>query len=171
MTVTLRQTESLPGEYPAVTGVPDASLTMSWQRIEHYIAWRFSEREVTWHVQSDGCEWHAPLKPVVSLSGVDENGEAIVIEDGATGGYSLPEGIVTLTATVGAEAAPEAVLEAVRRPNAYLAVSDLMIYDAAAGQSATDDGEEPILKWNNVHPGKAMQNSGAADLLRAYRRP
>src|SRR3546814_1950270 len=65
---TIKQTEALPASYPDVTpyphrpvengGVTDAEIdpALVWQRIESYIAYRWSEREVVWIVEGSG-DW------------------------------------------------------------------------------------------------------------------
>ena len=64
MATTIKQTEAVPEAYP---DVPDDSSTaaaaldadMMWQRIEAYIAHRWTERDVTWVVEGPG-DWHPP---------------------------------------------------------------------------------------------------------------
>ena len=170
MSLTLKQTEAAPAAYPAIEGVTGAALAIAWQRIEHYIAWRFAVREVVWHVQSDGCEWRAPLAPVVSLTAQEGEEAASEPEAGAMGGWVLPCGEVTVTAQVGAEPVPEVVAEAVRRYAAYL-----VKLDASDGPppgvtriASGDIGLSFRLEERSLAMG--LVNSGAADLLRAYRR-
>src|SRR5690606_28989989 len=97
-----------------------------WQRIERYIAWRFCEREVVWRVHSVGCEWQAPLAPVVAISVSAFQGTPYVPAVGPMGGWMLPRGPLTIVATVGAGPVPEAVAEAVRRYGKFMATSDGM---------------------------------------------
>src|SRR3546814_16654000 len=71
---TIKQTEALPASYPDVTpyphrpvengGVTDAEIdpALVWQRIESYIAYRWSAREVVWIVEGSG-DWTPPLTP------------------------------------------------------------------------------------------------------------
>src|SRR3546814_7605122 len=71
---TIKQTEALPASYPDVTpyphrpvengGVTDAEIdpALVWQRIESYIAYRWSEREVVWIVEGSG-DWTPPVSP------------------------------------------------------------------------------------------------------------
>src|SRR3546814_6566434 len=71
---TIKQTEALPASYPDVTpyphrpvengGVTDAEIdpALVWQRIESYIAYRWSEREVVWIVEGSG-DWTPPPTP------------------------------------------------------------------------------------------------------------
>ena len=165
----IRQEEALPASYPAVEGVPAGALAATWQRIEHYTAHRFAPRQVVWRLDTDAGEWHPPLGPVVLISAQQPGGDPFTPEAGPMGGYMLPEGHVTVTATVGAGPVPGAVSEAVRRLNIYLAVSDGMMVDGMLNIPRSTD-ERPPLEWRDVPAGMALIKSGAADLLRAYRR-
>jgi hypothetical protein len=163
----VRQTEALPASYPAVTGVTGDALAVAWQRVEHYIAHRFTPREVVWAVVSDGCEWFPPLGPVAAIMVETSELAAYEPDAGETGGYVLPDGNVTVTATIGAEPAPAAVLEAVRRLATYQAEASPL----PAGVTRLSSGSLDIaVRAEMVHPAQAIINSGAADLLRAYRR-
>lgn len=164
----IAQAENLPESYAAVEGVDtDAALAVAWQRIEHYIAWRFSPRVVVWRVESHKGEWFAPLAPVVAITIQVDNGPAYEPETGQAGGYMLPRGIVTVTATVGAGPVPEAVKEAVRRYARYMKASDKPFTGATRfGSGSFNASVRPEL----ISPAMAMVNCGAADLLRAYRR-
>lgn len=170
MSLTLKQTEAVPETYPAVEGVTGDALAIAWQRAEHYIAWRFCEREVIWRVQSDGCEWQAPLAPVTALTVQVEGGEAYEPETGPMGGWELPCGAVTVTATVGGGPAPAAVLEAVRRYAAFMAQLNAANVPPL-GVTRVDSGDLGLsFRVEERNPAMAMIKSGAADLLRAYRR-
>ncbi|WP_305097481.1 hypothetical protein [Croceibacterium aestuarii] len=170
MSLTLKQTEVAPDEWPAVEGVTGDALAIAWQRVEHYIAYRFAEREVVWRVDSDGCEWRAPLAPIVSLTAQEGEEAAAAPEAGAMGGWVLPCGQVTVTAQVGAGPVPEAVAEAVRRYAAFVAKLD----ETGApppGVTRIASGDISLsFRLEDRALGMAMVNSGAADLLRPYRR-
>jgi len=167
----LSQNEATPASWPAVEGVTGAELATAWQRIEHYTAHRWAERQVIWTVRGPG-EWQPPLKPVVSLTAEIWDGSAYVAAtlDPAPLGHELTlEGPYKVTATVGAGPVPEPVTAAVQRLAAYLAAEDAApggarSYSADAGQLSESITRDP------AHLGRALQNSGAADLLRAYRR-
>lgn len=60
MAVTLRQIEA-DTTYPAITTAGDIEDAI-WQRIESYIAHRFTERSVTWLIEGAG-DWMPPLTP------------------------------------------------------------------------------------------------------------
>ena len=162
-----RQDEGPPSTYPGIDGIEPDKAVIAWQRIEHYIAYRYSPRAVVWSVQANGCEWIAPLAPVVSLTAQTDEIAAHIPDAGQRGGWMLPEGLVTVSATVGGGPAPEAVLEAVRRYASYIASIDKI----PVGVTRVDSGELSLsYRAERIDPARALQNSGAADLLRPYRR-
>jgi hypothetical protein len=167
----LRQEEAAPALWPAVAGVTGDELAAAWQRIEHFIARRFSARSVTWIVQGPG-EFIPPLGPVDAMTAERWTGsawEAVTLAE-APLGHDLPEvGPYRIEATVGAGPVPEAVATAVQRLAAYVAAEDggpagARSYSATVGQLSETIDRDP------AHIAKALQNSGAADLLRKYRR-
>lgn len=179
MTTIIQQTESLPDEYPtAPSGLSEAAaalVVVAWQRIEPYIAYRWSPRAVSWIVEGPG-EWYPPLKPatistVEIWSGADE-WESAALDASPLGGYWLPAtGPYRFSATAGTSDAdpPATVQEAVKRLAEYLAA------DPGAPGATSERVDIPgvineevsrVASWR----ARAMQNSGAADLLRTYRR-
>ena len=173
MAVTLRQDEAQPAQQ-----VPDriqiASLgdVATWQRIEAHIARRYTPRAVVWIVEGEG-DWTPPLAPAtIETVEVWERGAwtETAPPPSPLGGLCLPgDGPYRVTATVGGGEMPEAVSEAFRRFSAYLADSD----DAPAGSNSyrRQVGEESTeIDRNPAWIGRALQHSGAADLLRPYRR-
>lgn len=163
----VKQAEAIPESYPDVDGVTGDALAIAWQRVEHFIAWRYSPREVVWRVEADGCEWQAPLAPVVSLTVQNGDETPYEPESGPLGGWMLPCGIVTVTATVGAGPAPAAVLEAVKRYAGFIA----SVAQLPAGITRIGSGALSLsYRADQVNSAMALVNSGAADLLRAYRR-
>ena len=181
MATTIKQTEAIPAEYPEVVArwmmeedplnpvltfqnfAPDPA--QLWQRIEAFIAHRWTAREVVWIVEGAG-EWCAPLTPAtITASEVWENGgwTSTTLNAGPLG-YDLPgDGPYRITATVGAGTPPAAVAEAYRRLHEYTrGITDSFKTEFVDGP--TDDGIAP--SW----AAKSLQLSGAADLLRPYRR-
>lgn len=173
----LKQEESAPASYPAVTGLSDAALALDpdaiWQRIESYIAHRFAAREVVWTIE--GVEDDAlrfPLTPVASMTA--EKWEAgawvsVTLSEGPMG-YVLPsDGSFRIAAQVGAGPVPAAVTAAFQRLAEYSA-------DTEERAGATDYSVNlggAIQENFSRYPSwlaRAMQYSGAADLLRPYRR-
>mgnify|MGYP007127352745 FL=1 len=171
MIETLAKFETPPEEYPAITGLTGDELATAWQRIEAYTAYRFSPRLVTWLLDSSGGEWMVPLRPATGVTAGIWTGEGYETVTLATapGGWRIPCGRFEISATVGGGPVPAAVATAVRRLADYLAEESplpagLRSYSANVGQlSETVSGDPARL-------ARALQNSGAADLLRPYRR-
>lgn len=174
---TIKQTEVTPSAFPdapaglstAATAVADAT----WQRIESYTAWRWSSRAVTWIVEGCG-EWHPPLAPT-TISAVeiwqDDAWTAVTLSPSPIGGYCLPGGSYRFTGTAGVDDAdvPAAVLEAFRRLAEYLA-ADAGTAGASSETISIPDVETSEITRSPSWMARAMQNSGAGDLLRNFRR-
>ena len=175
---TIKQTEAAPESYPTVattgwsTGAAALSQDMIWQRIETYVAWRSTERAVTWIVEGCG-EWTPPLTPatVSTVEIWESNAWSTVTPDASPlGGYCLPGGTYRFTGTAGDDDAdiPAAITEAVRRLAEYMAGKA-----GKPGASSESIGAGSISLSHRRSPSwmaQAMQNSGAGDLLRPYRR-
>lgn len=174
MAATLKEVEAIPASYPAVTGLSTAAAALDadalWQRVEAYCRVRFTEREVIWTVEGPGL-WEAPLSPAtISTVGVWEGGawQAVTLSEGPYG-YDLPgDGPYRITANVGAGSVPAAVSEAFRRLAEYLADKP----DRAGASSYSIDFGELKESYDRTPAwvAKALQLSGAADLLRPYKR-
>ena len=169
----LEQDEDLPDSYPVLSpAVPDHV----WQRLESYIAWRSTERTVVWIVEGCG-EFTAPLKPATmttieiwddlakAWSDITANAEV------SPRGYWLPgKGPYRFTATVGDDdPPPAAIAKAAQLLAAYMAANPgtpgaTRVRDEVTGIGVNDVWRDP--SWM----ARAMQNSGAGDLLRPYRR-
>lgn len=169
MAITVQQIEAVPQDYPVVIGPsgPRGFAAWAWQRVESYTAQRYTARQVTWTIEGEG-DWTPPLVPaVVTLAEKWEATEWVEVNLplGPYGHFLPGEGPYRITATVGGGDVPEAVSEAVRRLIAY----STEIGTNADGFTAVQDGEvsfERAATW----AARALQNSGAADLLRPYRR-
>ncbi|MCL6251111.1 hypothetical protein M3P36_08660 [Altererythrobacter sp. KTW20L] len=170
----ITQAEAPPAAYAPVDGVTGDLLATCWQRIEHYIAQRFGSREVVWTLVSCGGEWQPPLGPVTDISDAFRwqygAWQSATIESGPFG-LLLPAGHVQIAASVGTEALdlPASVEKAVQRLAAYLEAESAVpvgarSYRASVGQLSESISADP------AHAAKALQNSGAADLLRSYRK-
>ena len=177
MTIDLiKQFEAIPAAYPdAPSGLstPAAALdaAMIWARIESYTAHRFTVREAVWTFTGNaGDQFHPRLAPVVSREAHfwGDQWESLTLLDGPLG-ICLPFcGTYKITAQVGAGPVPAAVSEAFRRLAEYLADDP-----GTAGASSTTVAIGPIQESLDRSPAwvaRAMQLSGAADLLRPYRR-
>ena len=177
MATTIKQTESLPATYPTVsttgwsTAAAALSQTMLWQRIESYIAYRWTARDVEWIVDGP-CEWTPPLTPAtISTIEVWSDGAWIDITPDASplGGYWLSGcGPYRFTASVGSGTVPAAVLEAFRRLAEYMAAKPGK--PGAPSERITAGSISLSHSRSESWMALALQNSGAADLLRPYRR-
>lgn len=179
MADTIHQEEAFPESYPDApeslsTAAAAMDLDLIWQRLEGYIAHRWTERAVTWIVEGRG-QWKPPLTPS-TITTVEvwkgEAWEAATPSPAPLGGYLLPgDGPYRFTGTVGpaeAETPPAVVLEAFKRLAEYSAQSK-----GKAGAKAERIGAGSISLSHTRSPSwlaEAMQNSGAGDLLRPYRR-
>lgn len=173
---TLSQVEAAPDSYPAAPDTLTAAAAalpaaMVWQRIEAYIAHRWTARDVEWIVEGPG-HWRPPLAPatvstVEVWSSADE-WEAVTLRPSPLGGYYLPAtGPYRFAASVGGGDVPENVTEAFRRLAEYMAAkpgkAGARSESIAAGSINISHSRSP--SWL----AQAMQNSGAGDLLRGLR--
>jgi hypothetical protein len=172
---TIRQTEGVPEGYPAVTVSTGATpfLPVAWARVESYIALRVTERAVEF--VAEGCgQWQAPLRPVTIATTERWNGSAWETAELSTsplGGYCLPGvGPYRFTGTAGDDdtVAPALLLEAVRRLAEYLAAKPGK--PGVRSQSVTAGTVSLSTTRSPTAMAEALQNSGAADLLRNFRR-
>lgn len=178
MAATLKQTEAIPVAFPATpSGLSAAAQALSaaaiWARIEAYVTTRWSSRAVVWTVEGPG-EWVPILTPATIATVEKWTGtawETFAPDPSPLGGYQLACATHRFTGTVGAGPVPEAANEAFRRLAEYLASTD----DAPAGVSdftwtlgggAMSENFSRAPTWI----ARAIINSGAADLLRPYRR-
>lgn len=171
----LREFEAIPEAYPTVTpwwiveqgpSDPDPDADQIWQRIESYVSERWTPREVVWTLQGNsGDQFHPRLTPMASFEAhywADE-WESVALENGPLGLILPSDGYYRITAQVGAGDVPAAVSEAFKRLHEYTRG----INDSFKGEAAYADGDGgKIRNWT----GRALQLSGAADVLRPYRR-
>ena len=179
MVETIHATEEVSAYPPAPDGLSDAALAldadMIWQRIEQWVAHRWSERTATWLVHGPG-EWVPPLTPAtitdVEVWRHEVSGAGYVAATAPPspfGGLEFSEpGPWRITAIVGAAPVPPAAQEAFRRLAEYSAAEAGVV--AASQVSRTEGDLTESYSRNAAWMAKAMQNSGAADLLRPYRR-
>lgn len=177
MAETIKQTEALPETYPTVTAYPhrqdwEGEIAMDagiiWQRIESYIAHRWTPREVVWIIEGTaGDEWTSPLVPLVSHTAERWDGSAwasVTLLSGPLGLCLPSDGTYKVTAQVGAGELPAGVEEAFWRLHEYsLGIAD-QFKNEASYRTMGDTEVSP--NWAS----KAIILSGAADLLRPYRR-
>lgn len=180
MAVTIKQTETAPDAYPAapagLSAAATAILAAVWQRIEAYVAFRATVRDVSWIVEGCG-EWVPPLKPA-TISTVEiweaDAWTAVTLPPSPLGGYVLPgEGPYRFTGTAGDDDAgvPADLAEAARRLSEYMAaVPDLEHAGARTVSETVPDVATLSIERSPAWMAQALINSGAADLLRQYRR-
>jgi hypothetical protein len=179
MSTTIRQAEGVPAAYPPVPPFeisPAAAAldpTMVWQRVESYIAHRYSARDIEWVVEGPG-EWHPPLAPATITKVEVWSCGANVWEDSTPdasplGGYWLHcTGPYRFTGTVGGGDVPPSVDAAWLRLAEYMAAKP---GTPGAKLEWTRAGTVEVRKQRSESwMAAAMQNSGAADLLRMFRR-
>jgi len=180
MAETIRQIEAVPDAYPdepaglstAAAALPAA---MIWQRIEAYIAWRWTSRAVSWVVDWPG-EWHPPLAPAtiatVEIWSSADAWETATLAPSPLGGYRLPAfGPYRFTGTVGDDDVdvPAAVLEAFRRLAEYMAAKPGAAGATSERLEVTNISARQVDR-SAAWMARAMVNSGAGDLLRPYRK-
>jgi hypothetical protein len=148
--------------------------TVIWQRIESYIVWRWTSRAVNWVVEGPG-EFHPTLAPatiatVEAWSRGANVWETAPLDASPLGGYFLPcTGPYRFTGTVGGGTVPAAVNLAFIRLAEYFAAKT-----GTAGASMEQTIVFGVLRTETIRSESwmalALQNSGAADLLRQYRK-
>lgn len=174
MATTIKQTEGTPASYPAApSGLSAAAAVLQqallWGRLEGYCGQRWSQRSVIWIAEGPGC-WFPPLSPATIATIERWEAGAWVTDDSlvssAMGGYVLHPATYRFTGAAGpaTPAAPPLVLEAYRRLAEHLAGVTL----APGVRQETIEGIGSTI-FDAGALGKALQNSGAADLLRTYR--
>ncbi len=174
--VTISTSEGVPDAYPeAPDGLSTAAAAldadMIWQRLEAYVAVRYTERSVEWIVEGCG-DWQPPLKPAAIDTTEIWNGtawESVTLLASPLGGYCLPgAGPYRFVGTAGDDDAdvPAAMLEAYRRLAEYFAepITGIGVRSETVPDVATVEYGSPT--WR----AQALQQSGAADLLRTFRR-
>jgi len=174
MAETLKQVETV-ATYPAApAGLSDAAAALDanvvWARIESYTAHRFTSRAVVWTVEGAG-EWTPPLTPATIIDAEKwESGAwvTVTLPEGPYG-FDLPgDGPYRITGTAGAGPVPAPVAEAFRRLAEYMAEKQdhhgTSSYKVSVGPVDLEASRNPA--WI----ARAMINSGAADLLRPFRR-
>lgn len=148
----LDQTEE--ASYPA----GDAAL---WARLFAYIRTRWPARRVTWTVS--GCGFFAfRLRPATLVSVTDADGGAVDAVS-IPGGLVLPGGLAIVVCTVGAPIVPPDAQRAYQRLADYLAELEVR-----PGITSETVGGVAVVR-NLGAVARALQLSGAADLLRPYR--
>ncbi|SHK36264.1 hypothetical protein SAMN05444000_12653 [Shimia gijangensis] len=176
---TVHTNEGDPAAYaPAPTGLSVNAAALDkdfiWQRIEAYTAYRFGSRPVEFYVCGPGV-WGEPLCPFTFATAhiwdaVNEEWVGLTPSGGPMGGKVLPQpGMYKITGTVGEDTYPADIGEAFRRYAEYVAEGQKHI--GPNSTEATDISAVTVSHTRSVNwMSRAMQHSGAGDLLRRYRR-
>ena len=178
MAVTLKETEGTPAAWPVVTAYPRAaqldpyepnvSNAAVWQRIEAWISTRWPAREVVYVVEGTGY-WTARLRPFTVTKvevWVDVGWIESAPHPDPFGDLHLGEDLpYRITGMAGDDSTPpDVVLEAWRRLHGYMVGNASAPLDGLATHS-TETHEAA-----RGYGARAIQLSGAGDLLRPYRR-
>jgi len=145
----------------------------AWERLERWVTHRWAERGVTWIVEGPG-PWVPPLQPVtISMASRWTSGtwQPVTLEETPLSGYCLADGCTyRFEGVAGDDSTPPAsVAEALRRLIDYSAAAEANAPYTSVREEVGDVGlsvEMPSLNF-----ARALQQSGAADLLRPWRRP
>ncbi|MFT3972009.1 MAG: hypothetical protein QM699_00585 [Amaricoccus sp.] len=155
----------------AAMGIPSQVI---WRRLESWIAWRWGQRPVTFIVEGGCGSWRPPLYPVVATTVERWDGEgwaAVTLSADPLGGLGIGEAThYRIAGTLGIDDdPPEDVAEAYRRLAEYSAERPAM---AGATSYSAELGSTLKESWDRAPTwlARALTYSGAADLLRPYRR-
>lgn len=183
MATTIKQVEGAPAFWPSTVplelsdAADDLDPEIVWCRIESYTAIRFVRRDVEWIVEGPG-EWCPPLAPaeIVTVEVWSRAGEyeAVELIPSPLGGYLLPcTGPYRFTGTVG-EGTESPVIPPAEVLEAYRRLAEYMVADAGKAGASSENEKLGEIGYEYSRSPKwlanAMQNSGAGDLLRLYRR-
>lgn len=177
MATTTHVREGVPASYPEVIWLSEAAAGLEqaflWQRIERHCSFRWSERTVIFVVDGPG-EWVSPLAPFTLTTteawGADYEWHPATLYPSPADGFELPyTGPFRFSGTVGAGPVPADVLEAFKRLAEYCATEAGGIPGASSYSVNIGQINESIRR-SPAWMARALENSGAADLLRRYRR-
>ncbi|MEM9705161.1 MAG: hypothetical protein AAF850_03695 [Pseudomonadota bacterium] len=195
MATTVRIEEAAVETYPEaatfegpLSGVGEKLLRTAWERIESYITQRWTSRACTFVVKGSG-DWEPPRHPFTATTieiWADDVWEPVTVPVSPLGGFILrDEGPYRFVGTVGdGSTPPRAVMEAVFRLAEYFGAAHSIPADqrVATRTSVAEHADDYGVIPGNLVPtterefanptflARALQNSGAADLLRPYRR-
>lgn len=170
--IVLQQHESEPTSYPTVGTIDADTVAALWRRIENYIAYRWAEREVVWTLEGAG-DWTPPLVPATVTKIESWSGSEWLEISDTTGpmGYQFSGGTYRVTATVGStDEPPQDMQKAIERLEGY-SIDELLVSSATSQTIDYGNGLSVRVNRPAAWQAKALQYSGAADLLRRYRRP
>lgn len=164
-------TDLFPGQ-PEGLNVSHALWETAWLRVEQYTAHRWIPRAVTWITEGPGL-WRPPLTPfAASATEVWAGSEwlPITLDTGPGPFLTLPTlGAYRFTGTAGADAGeiPPCFMVAAERLARYMADPG----KPGVTSERVQAGSVVIAKSRaEDYLARSLQSSGAADLLRYYRR-
>lgn len=176
---TLSQVEDIPSSYSttpegllsAEAEALDASAL--WARLERWIAYRWTARAVVWIVEGPG-QWSPSLTPVTLSSAKvwrNDAWETVTPSPSPLGGYLLESGTYQIIGTAGDDGEPPAeIWESFRRLAEYLAAGDDTPPGASRYGVTMGTGLSEQISRDPRWIARALELSGAADLLRPFRR-
>jgi hypothetical protein len=173
--------ESRPATYPAKpSGLSAAANAYSaafiWHTLERRIAWRWAAREVVVVLEGGPGPFDPPLRPAQIDLAEAWNGdewEAVTLAPTPRGGVHLSSRApYRITMTAGdTDAPPDLMLEAYRRLAEYLGeVENEPIPAGAESYSIDLGGVKESTRLDPWRRARALDMSGAGDLLRVYRK-
>ena len=179
MTLIVRVDEGEPDNRPIISGLSTAAAALDqsalWKRIELHTVHRYGVRNVLFTVSGAG-EFIAPIGPVALVNSVSR------WVDGAWSSTTLdptPLGLECLEYTylvdcdIGAlytDDVPADVVLAFQRLAEYLAEESTAPAGARSYEVSIGGAIDEKIDRNPNYVARALLNSGAADLLRSYRR-
>lgn len=175
MTEVLRFEEDTLATLPEIDDAPVSAAI--WARLESYISRRWGERQAVWTVQGPG-DWSPHILPadnfVVSIfDDLTKTWTAVPVVEATPFGLNLPHcAVYKIVATVGDTGdIPAIVQQAYLRLAAYMAEVETTDYPAGASSYEVDLGGavKETVQRAPTWIARALQHSGAADLLRGYR--
>lgn len=173
MATTLQVIEGRPSTRPPLDHELGPAAEVVWSRIEEWTAFRWGPRPVSFIVEGGGC-WRAPLYPFTAETVEEWCGEAwqaVGLPVAPLGGWVLGGAqAYRFAGTAGAGGPlPAEVVEAARRLQAFWDASEGE--DPAVTQRSRTEGDlTENVSRSRDWLGRAIHSSGAADLLRKYRR-
>ena len=163
---------------PSVSWIDYEDMSL-WRRIEQYVNWRWGERSVEWVIKGEGL-FVPHLKPVTitTVERFSKNGTPILPPGSwveytprrSPFGVELPDGYYRIQGTAGLNEVPPAdVLEAYTRLRDYLEAIKEESHIGATTVTDSVPGVSLMVRRPIQAMSRALEYSGAADILKAYR--
>lgn len=179
MTLIVRVDEAEPTNRPVITGLSTEAQALDqaalWRRIEQHTVYRYGVRNVLFTVSGPG-EFISPIGPVALLNSASrwvDGGWSATTLDATPLGLECLDYTYLIDCDIGAlytDDLPADVILAFQRLAEYLGAEDVMPVGASMYESDIGGEIRERTTRNAQHVAKSLMNSGAADLLRGYRR-